>query len=148
MPRPIRVLYLRDTTFVCGPGKTILNTFRTANRATTSIVLGVPCSAPDSNAFVVAAKSIGLPVVDLPEDGGRLDIGTTKCLARIIKDGHFDLVQSHDFRTRRLASLACASAGVLHVTSVHGWIANSRKQRMTRVIDKMLIRRARRIIAV
>lgn len=147
MAGPIRVLYLRDTTFVCGPGKTILNTFRTANRATMSIALGVPCSAPDSNAFVAAAKSIGVPIVDLPERG-RLDLGTTKHLARIIKDGEFDLVQSHDFRTRRLASLACGSAGVPHVTSVHGWIANSRKQRVIRVIDKRLIRRARRIIAV
>jgi len=147
MVGPIRVLYLRDTTFVCGPGKTILNTFRTADRAAVSITLGVPCSTTDSNAFVTAAKSIGLPVVDLPEEG-RLDLGTTKRLAQIIKDGQFDLVQSHDFRTRRLASLACISAGVPHVTSVHGWIANSRKQRVTRVIDKMLIRRARRIIAV
>jgi glycosyltransferase involved in cell wall biosynthesis len=147
MAGPIRVLYLRDTTFVCGPGKTILNTFRTADRAAVSITLAVPCSTPHSNAFVTAARSIGLPVVDLPE-AGRLDLGTTKRLARIIKDGQFDLVQSHDFRTRRLASLACISTGVPHVTSVHGWIANSRKQRVTRVIDKMLIRRARRIIAV
>src|SRR5262245_40516425 len=108
MAGPMRVLYLRDTTFVCGPGKTILNTFRTANRATLSIALGVPCSAPDANALVAAAKSIGLPVVDLPE-GDRVDLGTTKHLARIIKDGEFDLVQSHDFRTRRLATLACAS---------------------------------------
>jgi glycosyltransferase involved in cell wall biosynthesis len=86
-------------------------------------------------------------VVNLLEQGP-LDVGTTKRLARIIKDGQFDLVQSHDFRTRRLASLACVSAGVPHVTSVHGWIANSRKQHMIRVIDKRLIRRARRIIAV
>jgi glycosyltransferase involved in cell wall biosynthesis len=147
MAGPIRVLYLRDTTFVCGPGKTILNTFRTADRTAVSITLGVPCSTPDSNAFITAAKSIGLPVVELPEHG-RLDLGTTRRLARIIKDGRFDLVQSHDFRTRRLASLACPLAGVPHVTSVHGWIANSRKQRVTRVIDQMLIRRARRIIAV
>jgi glycosyltransferase involved in cell wall biosynthesis len=147
MPRPIRVLYLRDTTFVCGPGKTILNTFRTADRAAVSITLGVPCSVPDSNGLVTAAQSIGLPVVELPEQG-RLDLGTTRRLARVIKEGQFDLVQSHDFRTRRLASLACLYAGVPHVTSVHGWIANSRKQRVTRAIDKMLIRRARRIIAV
>src|SRR5688572_10227212 len=147
MSGPIRTLYLRDTTFVCGPGKTILNTFRTANRANVSITLGVPCSAPESNAFIAAAKAIGLPVVDLPEEGG-LDLGTTKTLARVIRDGEYDLVQSHDFRTRRLASLACVSAGVPHVTSVHGWIANSRKQRVTRVIDQMLIRRARRVIAV
>lgn len=147
MAGPIRVLYLRDTTFVCGPGKTILNTFRTANRASVSITLGVPCSTPDANAFIAAAKVIGLPVVELPEEG-RLDLGTTRRLTRIIKDGQYDLVQSHDFRTRRLASLACPLAGVPHVTSVHGWIANSRKQRITRAIDQMLIRRARRVIAV
>jgi glycosyltransferase involved in cell wall biosynthesis len=147
MVAPIRVLYIRDTTFICGPGKTILNTFRTANRANIEMTLGVPCSTPESNPFITAAKSIGLPVVDLPEED-RLDIGTAKRLGRIIRDGQFDLIQSHDFRTRRLASLACIGTGVPHVTSVHGWIANSRKQRVTRVMDKMLIRGARRIIAV
>ena len=147
MASPIRILYLRDTTFVCGPGKTILNTFRTADRGKVAITLSVPCSTPDSNVFISAARSIGLPVIDLPE-GDRFDVGTTKRLARIIRDGQFDLVQSHDFRTRRLASLACPLAGVPHVTSVHGWIANSRKEHVTRIIDKMLIRRARRVIAV
>lgn len=147
MTGPIRVLYIRDTTFICGPGKTILNTFRTANRANIEITLGVPCSTPESNPFITAARAIGLPVVNLPEED-RLDIGTARRLGRIIRDGQFDLIQSHDFRTRRLASLACIGTGVPHVTSVHGWIANSRKQRVTRAIDKMLIRGARRIIAV
>ncbi len=147
MAHPIRALYLRDTTFVCGPGKTILNTFRTADRAKVSITLGIPGWTSAPNALISAAQSIGLPVVPLP-DGGRLDVMAGRRLARVIEDGEFDLVQSHDFVTRRLATLACTLAGVPHVTSVHGWIANSRRERLARIIDQRLIRRARGIIAV
>jgi glycosyltransferase involved in cell wall biosynthesis len=147
MAHPIRVLYLRDTTFVCGPGKTILNTFRTADRAKVSITLGIPGWTSVPNALISAAQTIGLPVVPLP-DGGRLDVMAGRRLARVIEDGEFDLVQSHDFVTRRLATLACTLAGVPHVTSVHGWITNSRRERLARIIDQRLIRRARGIIAV
>ncbi len=147
MAGPIRVLYLRDTTFICGPGKTILNTFRTADRGKVSIALGIPGWTSAPHALIAAAQSIGLPVVPLP-DNGRLDIMAGKRLARAITEGEFDLVQTHDFRTRRLATLACAIAHVPHVTSVHGWIVNSRRQRLAKVVDKALIRRARRIIAV
>ena len=147
MTPPIRVLYLRDTNFVCGPGKTILNTFRTADRDKVSITLGVPGWTSAPNGLITAAQSIGLPVVQVP-DGGRLDVMAAGRLARVIKDGEFDLVQSHDFRTRRLATLACTLASVTHVTSVHGWIVNSQRGRLARIIDQRLIRRARRIIAV
>ena len=147
MSGPIRVLYLRDTTFVCGPGKTILNTFRTADRNKVSIALGVPDWTSAPNAFIAAARSIGLPVITLP-DGGRFDVMAGKRLARVIADGKYDLVQSHDFRTRRIATVACALASVPHVTSVHGWIVNSNRQRLAKAIDKSLIGRARRIIAV
>src|SRR4030095_8293593 len=111
MAPPIRVLYLRDTTLVCGPGKTILNTFRTADRAKVSIALGIPGWTSAPNALITAAQSIGLPVVQLP-DHGRLDVMAARRVARDIEDGGFDLVQSHDFRTRRLATLACILASV------------------------------------
>jgi len=147
MVTPVRVLYLRDTTFVCGPGKTILNTFRTADRSKVSIALGIPGWTSAPNPLITAAQSIGLPIVPLP-DGGRVGVMGARRLARVIEDGEFDLVQSHDFRTRRLATLACTLASVPHVTSVHGWIVNSHRQRLARIIDQRLIRRARRIIAV
>ena len=129
MVAPIRVLYLRDTTFVCGPGKTILNTFRTADRSKVSIALGIPGWTSAPNALITAAQSIGLPIVPL-SDSGRLGVMAARQLARVIEDGEFDLVQSHDFRTRRLATLACTLASVPHVTSVHGWIVNSHRQRL------------------
>ena len=144
---PVRVLYLRDTAFVCGPGKTILNTFRTADRSNVSIALGIPGWTSAANPLITAAQSIGLPIVPLP-DSGRVGVMAARRLATVIEDGEFDLVQSHDFRTRRLATLACTLASVPHVTSVHGWIVNSHRQRLARIIDQRLIRRARRIIAV
>lgn len=147
MGRPVRVLYLRDTSFVCGPGKTILNTFRTIDRARIALTLAVPTIGNSPNAFIDRARSIGLPVADLPVTGP-LGVGTIRTLADVIRNGQFDLVQSHDFQTRRIAGIAARMAGVPHLTSVHGWIANSPKQKVARRLDQFFISTARRVIVV
>ena len=93
MVAPVRVLYLRDTTFVCGPGKTILNTFRTADRSKVSIALGIPGWTSAPNPLITAAQSIGLPIVPLP-DGGRVGVMGARRLARVIEDGEFVMIHS------------------------------------------------------
>src|SRR5678815_2018118 len=110
MVAPVRVLYLRDTTFVCGPGKTILNTFRTADRSKVSIALGIPGRTSAPNPLITAAQSIGLPIVPLP-DSGPLGVMAARRLARVIEDGEFDLVQLsliHISEPTRLLSISYA----------------------------------------
>jgi glycosyltransferase involved in cell wall biosynthesis len=147
MSSPLQLLYLRDTTFVCGPGKTILNTFRTLDTSRYALTLGVPGDEGEPNSFVDRARDLGVPVVRLPS-GGRFGVGGVRRLARILRERRIDIVQSHDFLTRRLALPAAVLARTRHVTSVHGWITNSRKQELARRLDQMLIRRARHAIVV
>jgi len=144
---PLQLLYLRDTTFVCGPGKTILNTFRTIDATRYALTLGVPGEDGEANTFVERARALGLPVIRIPASGG-LNAGAVRRLARILRERRIDVVQSHDFLTRRLALPAAMLARVPHITSVHGWIANSRKELLARRVDQMLIRRARHAIVV
>jgi glycosyltransferase involved in cell wall biosynthesis len=147
MGSPLQLLYLRDTTFVCGPGKTILNTFRTLDRSRFALTLGVPGQDGEPNTFVERALALGLPVVRIPAGGG-LNAGGVRRLAAILRAHRIDVVQSHDFLTRRLALPAAALTRTKHITSVHGWIANSRKERLARRLDQMLIRRARHAVVV
>ena len=147
MDRPLQVLYLRDTTFVCGPGKTILNTFRTLDTSRYALTLVVPETGPAPNTFVERADALGIPVLRIEADGVA-KVGAVRRLARLLRERRIDIVQSHDFLTRRLTVPAAALAGVPHVTSVHGWIANTRKELISRRIDQALIRRARHAIVV
>ena len=143
----LKLLYLRDTLFVCGPGKTILNTYRTLDKNRFSLTVGVPVSGTEPNAFIDRARDLSIPVLPIPTRGP-LDLRAIVRLAKEITRQRFDIVQSHDFQTRRLAMPAAALAGVTHVTSVHGWITNTRKERFGRPIDLALIRRADHVVTV
>jgi len=147
MDRRLNLLFLRDTTFVCGPGKTILNTFRTLDRDRFSLTVAVPGRGNEPNAFVDKAESLGIRVLRL-EVKRSVDPGAMIRLARLLRRERVDVLQSHDSLTRRLALPAAALARVPHVTSVHGWITNNRKEALAKPVDLALIRRARRAVAV
>lgn len=143
----LKLLYLRDTLFVCGPGKTILNTYRTLDKDRFSLSLGVPVSGTEQNAFIDRARDLSIPVMPIPTSGPVDPVAVVR-LAKEIRRQRFDIVQSHDFQTRRLAVPAAALARVTHVTSVHGWITNTRKESLARPLDLALIRRADHVVAV
>ena len=146
MGTPLQLLYLRDTSFVCGPGKTILNTYRTLDRRRFSLHVGVPVSGTGPNDFIDRASDLGVHVLRIGV-GRFLPAGVFR-LVRLLREHRIDVVQSHDLLTRLLAVPAAALARVPHVASVHGWITNTGKQAVAKRLDQALIRRAARVIAV
>ena len=144
----IRILYLRDTNHVCGPGKTILNTCRTIARDRYAIVVAAPAATPArKNLFLERAQAIGAHVLPL-RMGAYLDLGTLSELVRTIRREGIDIVQTHDAQTRRLGIPAAALGGATHVASLHGWIPNTAKQKASVHLDRMLIRRADHLIVM
>jgi glycosyltransferase involved in cell wall biosynthesis len=145
---PIRLLYLRDTTIVCGPGKTIINTWRTLDidRFALTIASTRP-PAGSRNALLDRAASFQAPTLTF-DIGAGVDWRAARRLARVLRTGGFDILQTHDSQTRRLGVIAARLAGVAHVTSVHGWIFNTRKERAARWLDQRLIRLADHVIAI
>ena len=148
MTPPIRLLYVRDTLTICGPGKTILNTYRTIDRSRFELtVAATRPAASGNNALLDALNALGAPTVPFAIGGG-IDLGAVWRLVRLIRERKIDILQTHDAQTRRLGVLAAAITGVRHVTSVHGWIFNDRKQQTAKWIDARLIGLADRAIAV
>ena len=145
---PTRILYLRDTNVVCGPGKTILNTCRTIARDRYAIIVGAPAATPSRrNLFLERAELIGATVLPL-RMGAYLDLGAVLRLVRTIRREGIDIVQTHDAQTRRLGILAAALGGAAHVASLHGWIPNTAKQKGSVFLDRVLIRRAQHLIVM
>jgi glycosyltransferase involved in cell wall biosynthesis len=144
----IKLLYLRDTTFVCGPGKTIINTARTLNPDRFDLTIAsTRLSNGKVNGLLERAKEIRAQT--LPFDiGGGVDVKGAWRLAKILREGGFDILQTHDSQTRRIGIIAARLAGVKHVTSVHGWIFNNRKERAARWVDQRLISLADHVIAI
>jgi glycosyltransferase involved in cell wall biosynthesis/protein-tyrosine-phosphatase len=143
-----RLLYLRDTLMVCGPGKTILNTWRTIDR--TRFELTIVATRPpegERNPLLDAADQLGAPAIALSIGRG-LDLVAVWRLTQLIRRHRIDVLQTHDSQTRRIGALAAFVTGTRHITSVHGWIFNDRKELLARWIDQRLIRLAESVITV
>jgi glycosyltransferase involved in cell wall biosynthesis/protein-tyrosine-phosphatase len=146
--RPIRILYLRGTLILCGPGKTILNTWRMldSRRFHVTIVATRP-EKGERNAFLDAAAALRAPHRELAIGRG-VDLKAVWRLVRMIRQEQIDILQTHDSETRRIGILAAALAGVPHVTSVHGYICNDRKERIVRWLDHQVLRLIAHVITV
>jgi glycosyltransferase involved in cell wall biosynthesis len=69
-------------------------------------------------------------------------------LHRLVKGRAIDIVHAHDYKTDVLALLLSWSAGVIPLSTAHGWTGNSRRESAYYYFDKKLLRRFPRVIAV
>lgn len=145
---PIRIFYLRDTLTVCGPGKTMLNTWRTIDRARFDLVIAATRPDPGGgNLLLETARRLGATSVEMGIGRG-VDMSAVRQLIRLLRERRIDILQTHDAQTRRIGALAAKLTGTTHVTSVEGWIFNDAKQKASTWLDKRLIGLADAVIAV
>jgi glycosyltransferase involved in cell wall biosynthesis len=147
--RPLNVLDIRDTHEVGGPGKTILETFRAIDSERFRLHLGMFLTAHESadTPFIRAAAEYGMPVHvirGLSQYDPRLIWRT----ARLVRALGIDIVHAHEVKSDVVAYLASFLQPVTLVTTVHGWIGNSPKQRALIALDRRLVRRFDLVFAV
>jgi len=146
---PLRILDLRDTHEIGGPGKTILESFRAIDRDRFSLHVGV-FRGPDETGdtpFLAAAREVGMPVHEV-RGSSPYDPRQIGALVRLVRDGRFDIVHAHEAVSDVLAYLLSFFHRVPIVSTSHGWIANSRKGRFMVALDQRVLARFDRVIAV
>jgi glycosyltransferase involved in cell wall biosynthesis len=147
--RPIHILDLRDTHEIGGPGKTILETYRAIDHSRFSVHLGL-FRADDDRAdtpFLEAARSIGMPIHEV-HARGPYDPALIWRLAALVRERRFDIVHPHEASSDVLTWCMRAIHRVPIVSTAHGWIGNSVRQRFMIDLDKRVLRRFDRVIAV
>jgi glycosyltransferase involved in cell wall biosynthesis len=143
-----RLLYVRDTLIMCGPAKTMVNTWKTIDRSRFHLTIVSTRPEPgERNAFLDAARTQHADTIEIPIGRG-VDLIAVGRLVRLIRKLRIDILQTHDLTTRRIGVIAAAIAGVPHITSVHGWIFNDRKERTAKWVDARVIRQADAVIVV
>ena len=142
---PLRVLHLRDTERLCGPGKTIRETVRLNPDADVAYVVSAFESA-SGNPFLGQFEGL-CPVWSLPGARARLPL-TAMSLARKARRAGFSIFHAHDFKTDVLALLAGFFARIPVVTTVHGYISNTRKSGFYGALDRRMLRAMDRVVAV
>jgi glycosyltransferase involved in cell wall biosynthesis len=145
---PITVLDLRDSPWVDGPGRTILDCAETMDASRVRVVIGAfDGGSADGTAYEREARERSLEVFRIHEKRS-LDPGVLRQVIALGRRVNADAVHSHDFRSDVLA-LACSKRlGVPLIATVHGWIANDFKGRIRTALDKMILRQTDHVISV
>lgn len=147
--RPIRVLDLRDTYEIGGPGKTIIETFKALDAVRFEMHLGVFAKTSEcaDTPFVTAARDCGMPVHVL-RGINPYDPRLITQLMTLIDSHSIDIVHAHEVTSDVIAYLASRMHAVPIITTLHGWIGNGTKQRLLIWLDKLVARKFSRVIAV
>ena len=147
--RPLRILDLRDTNEVGGPGKTILETARAIDSSRFQLEVAVfrARDEQDETPFTAAAREYGLPVHTI-RGYNQFDPRLIYRTAALIRDRQIDIVHAHEVKSDVISLLASRLRRVTLVTTLHGWIGNSRKQHAFIALDRRVVRSFDLVIAV
>jgi glycosyltransferase involved in cell wall biosynthesis len=147
--RPIKVLDLRDTYEIGGPGKTILETFRAIDATRFRLSLGVFLTRHErgESPFVSAATAIGLPV-HFVRGYNQFDLRLIWRVVSLVKAQQIDIVHAHEVKSDVIAWLASLLHRVPIMTTLHGWIGNAPRQQLFIGLDKWVVRKFDRVIVV
>jgi glycosyltransferase involved in cell wall biosynthesis len=147
--RPINILHLRDTDEIGGPGKTILETYRAIDTQRFQPHLAVFATRHErrETPFVAAAREYGMPV-HVIRGFNQFDPRMILRVANLVKALNIDIISAHEVKSDVIAYLASRLRPVATVTTLHGWIGNSPRQRLFIGLDRLVVRRFDCVIAV
>jgi len=146
--RPIRILDCRDSPWVDGPGRTILQVASMVDRARCEIIIGAFCGkSHGDHAYMQEAQRLGLQLLPIIEESA-FDRRVLKQISHAIKKESIDILHTHDFRSHMFGLLCAKMAGIPIMATCHGWIANNRKGKIYMLIDKFTLRFFDCVIAV
>jgi glycosyltransferase involved in cell wall biosynthesis len=147
--RPLKVLDLRDTYEIGGPGKTILETYRAIDAERFDLHLGVFLTRHETGdtPFVTAARAYGMPVHFI-QGFNQFDPRLVARLVDLVKRLRIDILHAHEVPSDVFAYLVRLLHPIPIVTTAHGWFGDGLKPRLYIGLDKRLARSFDRVIAV
>ena len=149
MSRPIRVLELRSVWGTGGgPDKTILNGARVHDPSRVALTV---CYIRDARDKVFAldrrAAELGLDYTEVIERHS-FDPGIWPQLRKLVLDRRIDIVHAHDYKTDGLAWALAKRTPIVPLSTAHGFAMVSLSQRTYYALEKRLLARFPRVIAV
>jgi glycosyltransferase involved in cell wall biosynthesis len=145
---PLRVLHLRDSPWIDGPGRTILETALHIDRARVDYHVGVLLpDASRSHPLLDALRRRGLPAHEIADDGRSVRSIASQVTA-IADELDIQVLHTSELRSN-LAGLLCRpKRPVRLICTAHGWIANDLRGSIKVLLDRVLKRRFDHVILV
>lgn len=102
------------------------------------------------NSYIEAVKEaekLGLNIQVFPCNG-KFDIKTIIKIRQYIKRNRIGVIHSHGYKSNFYSILASFNMNVLKITTCHNWLGNNLKMKLYARLDKFLLNKFDRIIAV
>jgi glycosyltransferase involved in cell wall biosynthesis len=146
---PVKVLHLRDSPWVDGPGRTILESATHFDPLRVEYHIGVFKSpSTTQHPLLEAARECGARVHQI-EDHGGFDRRVVGQISQLVADLEIDVLHTSELRSRVYGWLCQRrQPRLIGVTTLHGWIANSWRRKVMRFCDKALLRNFDSVIMV
>jgi glycosyltransferase involved in cell wall biosynthesis len=149
MRRPIRVLELRSVWGTGGgPDKTILAGAKATDPSRVAVTV---CYIRDARDRVFAldrqAAALGLDYVEVVERHS-FDARIWPALRRVVRDRRIDIVHAHDHKTDAVTWALAKRDAVVPLSTAHGFAGEHWNERAYYAIEKRLLARFPRVIAV
>jgi len=147
---PVRVLDIRSVRGTGGgPEKTILLGAVKADRSRFAVTA---CYVRDERDSVFEidklAGALGVEYAEIRERHS-FDLRIWPKLRQLVREGGFDLIHAHDYKTDLLALLLARAEGVLPIATAHGWSGTSFRERAIYYpADRRLLARYPKVTAV
>jgi len=144
----IKVLHLRDTKKVCGPGKTILETVSRIDKNEFALSIGLFLEKHENdNLYMKTAMAQNIPILPL-RFRNRVDLSIIFQIIIIIKENHIDILHSHEYKSDIIAYLVSKLYKIPIITTIHGWITNTIKGKINIALGKKVLPSFTKVIAV
>lgn len=148
MSYPVTILDLRDSPWLDGPGRTILDCAETIDPARYRVVIGAfDGGRKESTAYEIEARQRGLAVGRIRETSP-WDFGVVQQIVALGREHNAALLHTHDFRSDLFGYLAARNLQVPVVATAHGWIQNDWKGLLKSRLDRLILRQASHVVAV
>jgi glycosyltransferase involved in cell wall biosynthesis len=93
------------------------------------------------------AEGAGVHYVEVRERHS-LDWRVVPALRQLVREHRIDIVHAHEYKTDLLALVMSRTDGIVPLATVHGWTGHSRREQLYYFVDKRLLARFPRLIAV
>lgn len=148
MNNKINVLELRDSPWLDGPGRTILETAAKINSEKFGYFIGGFCNKDlTNNPFIDSAIKRNLNIFRINEFSN-FDITVFAQIKHIIKSEKINIIHTHETRSDIIGLIVGKLLGIPVITTLHGWIENNFKSRLLTRLDKSLLRFFDHVITV
>lgn len=135
----IRVLHLRDTDRICGPGKTILETAAHIDSDRFDLRIGLFLDTKErDNLYHREVVRRGFAVVPL-RSPWPYDPSLVARIVRYVEDNRIHIIHSHEYKSDLLTYMVTWMTPVIAVTTQHGWIRNTLKSKLVIALQRMVL---------